>query len=97
MPFRPEQLEPSRCPLLGYSLRHLQVEGTVISHWFLQVETQPEVGEEAYDAGAEMLFEFFQLQLAKFDEADLDPLGRRIIEACRNRASMETYIELLNE
>jgi hypothetical protein len=95
-PFRPEQLEASRCPLLGYSLRHLQVEGTVIGHWFLQVETQPEVGHEGYDAGAEMLFAFFQKQLAKFDEPDLDPLGKQIINACLNRASMATYVELIN-
>ena len=93
-PLRPEQLAPARCPLLGYSLRHLQVEGTVIGPWFLQVETQPEVGEEGYDRGAEMLYEFFEQQLAKFDEPDLDPLGKRIIEACLNRASMETYSEL---
>ena len=93
-PLRPEQLAPARCPLLGYSLRHLQVEGTVIGPWFSQVETQPEVGEEGYDQGAEMLYEFFEQQLAKFDEPDLDPLGKRIIEACLNRASMETYSEL---
>ena len=93
-PFRPDQLEPSRCPLLGYSLRHLQVEGTVIAHWFLQVETQPEVGNEAYDAGAEMLYEFFKKQLAKFDEPDLDPLGQRIIDACLNHASMEEYVKM---
>ena len=96
VPFRPEQLEPSRCPLLGYSLRQLQVEGTVISHWFLQVEMQPEVGQEAYDAGAEMLFEFFKKQLAKFDDPDLDPLGQQIIEACLNRADMTAYVDLVD-
>ena len=95
-PFLPEHLQPSRCPLLGYSLRHLQVEGTVISHWFLQVETQPEVGQETYDAGAEMLHQFFQKQLTKFDESDLDPLGRRLIDACLNRSSLETYIQLFD-
>lgn len=94
-PFRAEQLEAARCPLLGYSLRHLQVEGTVIGPWFRMVETQPEVGEEAYDEGAQMLYEFFEQQLAKFDEPDLAPLGRRIIEACRNRASMAEYSELI--
>ena len=95
-PFRPDQLEPARCPLLGYSLRQLQVEGTVLSHWFLQVETQPEVGNEAYDAGAEMLHQFFMQQLAKFDVPDLHPLGHRIIDACRNHAATETYVELLD-
>lgn len=96
-PFRPDQLEAARCPLLGYSLRHLQVEGTVIGHWFLQVESQPEVGTEAYDNGAKMLYDFFEQQLAKFDDRDLDPLGRRIIEACLNRATMEAYTEILDD
>jgi len=93
-PFREDQLEAARCPLLGYCLRHLQVEGTVIGHWFLEVDTQPEVGEQAYDQGAKILYDFFERELAQFDDPDLDPLGRRIIDACLNRASMETYIEL---
>ncbi len=95
VPFREDQLKAARCPLLGYSLRHLQVEGTVIGKWFLQVETQPEVGESAYDAGAEVLFQFFAKQLAKFDVPDLDPLGRRIVEACLSRVPVETYDELI--
>ncbi len=95
-PFRDGQLEPSRCPLLGYSPRHMQVEGTVIGHWFLRVETQPEVGESAYDAGAEMLFEFFSKQLSKFDDPDLLPEGRRIIEACLDKAPIEAYADLMS-
>jgi hypothetical protein len=47
------------------------------------------------DAGAAMLHDFFKKQLAKFDEPDLDPLGRRIIDACLNHASMETYVEMI--
>ncbi len=92
--FSPEQVEPSRCPLLGYSLRHLQVEGTTLSNGFLQVETQPEVGEEAYDAGAAKLREFFKSELEQFLEADLDPHGRKIIEACFDGASAEDYERL---
>ena len=97
VPFRAEQLEPSRCPLLGYSLSRLQVEGTVIGHWFLRVETQPEVGVEAYDAGAGMLYNFFREQLAKFDRSYLTPLGRRIIEACLDGASVEDYVKIFDE
>lgn len=96
VPFRADQLKASRCSLLGYSLRHLQVEGTVIGPWFRRVESQPEVGEEAYDLGAQMLFEFFEQQLAKFDEPDLDPLGQRIMEVCLSRAPIEAYAELMS-
>ncbi len=92
--FQAEQIEPARCPLLGYSLRHLQVEGTAISHWFLQVETQPEVGEGAYDAGAAELRTFFREQLEQFLEPDLHPHGRAIIEACLEDASVADYQRL---
>ncbi len=80
--FKPHQLNEARCPLLGYTPASLQVEGAVIGHEFLDVQTQPEVGEPAYDAGAEQLYAFFREQLGKFIEPDLAPLGRRIIECC---------------
>jgi hypothetical protein len=90
--FPAERLSPARCPLLGYAPNSMQVEGTEISGWFLRVETQPEVGEEGYDAGAKILAEFFRSQLDLFkDEADLNPLGLKIIEACMNGATVEDY------
>jgi len=93
-PFHSDKLTPSRCPLLGYSLNSLQIEGTPIAHWFLQVETQPEVGESAYDAGAKELFEFFQKQLNKFREDELHPLGQKIIDACLDGATVTDYDDL---
>ncbi|MFP4144592.1 MAG: DUF4914 family protein [Phycisphaeraceae bacterium] len=87
-PFRPEQLRPARCPLLGHTPNTIQVEGALIGHWFLQVESQPEVGEAAYDAGCEMLYDFFEQQLRKFLAPELRPEGRRIIEACLDRAEL---------
>lgn len=80
--FREDQIAPSRCPLLGYTLDTLHVEGSRIGHWFLQVETQPEVGTEAYDQGAAMLMGFFREQLALFQKPELMPLGHEIIECC---------------
>ena len=90
-PFRQDRIAPSRCSLLGHHLKSLQVEGSAIGHWFLQVETQPEVGEEAYDKGAAMLRDFFDEQLRKFLDPDLDPLGRKIIECCLNGGRVEDY------
>jgi hypothetical protein len=89
--FKPEQLQPSRCPLLGYALYQLAVEGRPIARWFLQVDTQPEVGEEAYDQGAQMLYEFFRKYLADFMDPDMDPLGRRIIECCLDGGSVADF------
>ena len=86
--YKPDQLRPSRCALLGYALNAVQVEGRLIPPEFFRVEAQPEVGEQAYDAGAEMLYAFFHKQLNKFLEPDLLPLGRQIIQCCLDRGSV---------
>jgi hypothetical protein len=93
--FKEDQVQPSRCPLLGYALYQLAIEGRPIARWFLQVDTQPEVGEEAYDQGAEVLYDFFRKCLADFNEPDLDPLGRQIIECCLDGGSVHDYEALI--
>ena len=97
-PFRPEALVEARCPLLGHAMKTLQVEGTVIPTWFLRPETQPEVGVDGYDAGAKQLTEFFHNELQQFlADDDLDPYGRKIIEACLDGAGCEDYRVLSEE
>ncbi len=93
--FRSRQLQPSRCPLLGYALKTLHVEGTLVDEAYLRVETQPEVGEEAYDAGARHLTDFFAEQLELYLHPDLDPLGREIIERCLAGAGVNEYASLI--
>ncbi len=93
--FKPEQVRPARCPLLGYTLHQLQVEGRMIPRWFLQVDTQPEVGEEAYDQGAEILYALFRRCLVDFLHPDLAPLGRQIIECCLDGGSVADYEALI--
>ncbi len=93
--FRPELLEESRCSLLGYSLSSIKIDGIMISKGFLQVYHQPEVGKEGYDAGAKILTDFFKKEVAKYNTNDMLPLGRKIIEACLDDASVRDYIELV--
>jgi hypothetical protein len=93
--FKPEQIRPARCPLLGHAIFTMQVEGTTIPRWFLEVNSQPEVGEEGYDAGAKILFDFFRTQLNKFTEKDLDPLGRTIIDCCLAQGTVDDYADLI--
>jgi hypothetical protein len=95
-PFLPDQLVPSRCPLLGYTLRSMRIEGTVIPERLFQTEMQPEVGPEAYDAGAEILRDFFQEQIRKFLQPDLNDLGRQIIECCLDGGRLEDYTGLIS-
>ncbi len=90
--FRPDQLVPARCPLFGYTLRTMQVEGTTVPQWLLEVQNQAEVGLEAYDRGAQLLNGFFQRELPKFLEEDLDPEARRIIECCLDGGTLDDYM-----
>jgi hypothetical protein len=59
------------------------------------VDSPPEVGAEAYDAGAEQLRNFFLKVLKDYNEAGMDPLGRRIVECFRNGGSLGDYEQLL--
>lgn len=95
-PFPDDKMTASRCPILGRSPINIQIEGQTIGHWFLQVDTQPEVGTEGYDRGAEILTTFFHDQIRKFLEPDLDPRGRKIIEACLDGAGVEEFDSLSN-
>ena len=95
--FGPQQIAPSRCPLLGYALETMRIEGSMMPRRFLQVDTQPEVGPEAYDKGARILTDFFHEQLNKYLQPDLDPLGREIIECCLSGGSVGDFAALLAE
>lgn len=93
--FKPDHLVESRCPLLGFSLESLKIEGHHLSGGFLRPETQPEVGKEGYDAGAKMLTDFFCKELEKYNTEELDPLGRQIIELFLKGAGVEEYMEVI--
>lgn len=93
--FAPGQLQPARCPLLGYNLSSVKVDGAYIPRELLDVLEQPEVGEEGYDFGAGLLTDFFKQELAKFLTPSLDPLGRQIIECCLADGRVDDYLPFL--
>ncbi len=93
--FRQEHLVNTRCPLFGYTLDSLKIDGKLISKSFLQPELQAEVGVEAYDKGAALLVEFFAKELEKFDVEELHPIGRKIIEVFKNNGTVEDYINVI--
>ncbi len=93
--FMEEAVTPARCPLLGWTPHKVNVEGRTIGPWFFEVDRQPEVGPEAYDAGAKILSEFFHRELKGFNSPDLMPLGRKIIECCLANGSIEDYRKLI--
>ncbi len=93
--FNPQQLSPSRCPLLGYALSSIKVDGVFLPKELLQVERQPEIGLEGYQAGAKILTDFFKQELKKFLTPELNPLGREIIECCLEDGMVEEYLKFL--
>lgn len=89
--FPANKLQPARCPLLGYTLQGMQVEGAVLPPFFLRVEEQPEVGHEGYDQGAAILNDFFAREVRKFLQPGLDRLGRLIIKCCLDGGTLRDY------
>ncbi len=85
------KLQPARCPLLGYTLRTMQVEGTILPTWFLRVDEQAEVGAEGYDQGAAILRDFFRRELKAFLQPGLDKLGREVVECCMDGGETTDY------
>ena len=90
-----DQYQPARSSLLGYELNYLTIEGAKIPSRFLKVYRQKDVGEEGYDAGSQILYDFFKHELTKFMKPDLNPLGKKIIDACLEGKGVETYNELI--
>jgi len=93
--FKEDQLVKSMCSLLGYALDSIKIDGTFLPRGFLQTNLQPEVGNEGFTAGAEILSDFFKVELAKFITAELDPFGRKIIDCCMSDGTLDDYIGLI--
>jgi hypothetical protein len=92
---RSDQYQDARCPLLGYELNYLTIEGAKIPSRFLQVHRQSEVGIDGYDAGAQILYDFFKKELHQFISNDLSLVGKRIIDACMSGATIEEYNSII--
>jgi hypothetical protein len=69
----------------------MQVEGVILPTYMLRVEEQPEIGVDAYDAGAKILTDFFHGELQQYLKPTLDPLGKKIIDCCLANGKIEDY------
>ena len=81
--------------MLGYALSGIKIEGTILPKDLLEVNRQPEVGEQGFMAGAQILSDFFKRELSKFDSPELHPLGRKIIECCLADGSVDDFVRLI--
>jgi hypothetical protein len=86
--FTVNQIEPAPVSLLGYSLKRVVVEGAEIHEDLLQPQNQQEIGEEAYQKGARVLYDFFLKQLEQFRTSSLIPEGQKIIQCVFDKGSI---------
>lgn len=93
--FKPDHLVEARCPILGYGLGSLKIDGKYIRKSLLQPEMQQEVGIEGYDAGAKILLDFFKKEVEKFLTPELHEMGRKTIELLLSDASVQEFNDLL--
>lgn len=94
--FTKEQLAQARCSLLGYTPLRVVVEGVQIPDYFFHVERQCEVGVEAYDQGSDLLYQFFRKNLNDYLIPDLDPLGKKIINCCLDKGTVDDFNSLIS-
>ena len=88
-PFLKSELLDKGAAILGYAMKSVRLDGKEIPYFFLNVNEQRHVGDEAFKAGARILTDFFKEELKRFLTPDLDPLGRSIIEGFLADASLE--------
>ena len=89
-----KHLVPARCALFGFALDEMRMDSQFIRQTFLRPETQSKLGNAGYDEGAKILTDFFKRELEQFLAADLDPLGKKIIECCLSDGTLEDYLAL---
>lgn len=90
-----DRLSPARCPLMGYTLNEMKVDGQQIRTKFLRPETQESLGIEGYDAGAKILYDFFAKELSVYDVEELHPVGKQILECFKKNGSVEDYCSII--
>ena len=93
---RSEQYQLARCPLLGFEFNYITIESEKIPTRLLKVYKQAEVETSGYDAGAEILYDFFRKELQQYLTDDLHPTGKQIIETCLQNGTVEEYMELVH-
>ena len=89
-----KHLVPARCPLFGFALDEMKIDGQYVRRTFLRPELQSKLGYEGYDAGVKILTDFIKSQVKEFMTEDLDPIGYQILELCLKDAPLDEYLKL---
>lgn len=90
-----DRLVAARCPILGYALKEMKVDGQRISQKFLRPEVQESMGEEGYDKGARILLDFFAKELEAYDVPELHPVGKQILDCFKWDGTVQDYCDII--
>jgi hypothetical protein len=96
-PIFKNMLIPAKNPILGYVLKNIELPDVMVPREFVEVNLQPEVGNEAYQKGSDILNDFFEKELKQYLVDELDPLGRKIIECFMNKGDITEYEEIMHK
>jgi len=92
---RMDRLVPALCPILGYCLKDMKVDGQHIPPKFLRPELQELLGKEGYKVGAKILTDFFAKELKAYDMPELHPVGRQILDCFASGGNVEDYCGII--
>ena len=92
---RMDRLVPALCPILGYCLKDMKVDGQHIPPKFLRPELQELLGKEGYEVGAKILTDFFAKELKVYDQPELHPVGRQILDCFASGGNVEDYCGII--
>ena len=92
--FLPNHLVEAKCPVLGYTLESLKIDGTFLPSFLLRVNEQVEVGEEGYEKGSKILVDFFKQEAKGYYSDELHPIGRQIIETLLMDGTLDDYLNI---
>ncbi len=90
-----ERLVAARCPILGYAMKEMKVDGQRITTKLLRPENQETLGEEGYDKGAKILLDFFSKELAVYDVEELHPVGKQILDCFKSGGTVQDYCDII--
>ncbi len=94
-PFIKEELIESKHSLLGYTKKTIKVEDIIVPEFLLRVELQPEIDNDTFNKGIDILYEFFKQEVKKYDKPDLMDIGKKIIQCLFDNGKLEDFEDII--
>ena len=90
-----DRLSPARCPLFGYALNEMKVDGQRISSRFLRPELQESLGEGGLRQGRRGALQVLREGTRRLRHGGAPPRRPPILECFKNRGTVEDYCKII--